>query len=97
MEDVEDTADQSAIKLRARQLPSNALVLADPQPVNGTPPPLKVPSISGIKVGISSNWVQIKETFFHHISSDGPFIFVVYVAGPRVSIPDSISAKWRFE
>ncbi|CDY29719.1 BnaAnng03410D [Brassica napus] len=50
VEDVEDTADQSAIKLRAQQLPSNALVLADPQPVNGTPPPLKVPSISGIKL-----------------------------------------------
>ncbi|KAH0942706.1 hypothetical protein HID58_002343 [Brassica napus] len=58
VEDVEDTADQSAIKLRAQQLPSNALVLADPQPVNGTPPPLKVPSISGIKVGISSNWLD---------------------------------------
>ncbi|KAG2247495.1 hypothetical protein Bca52824_087123 [Brassica carinata] len=42
VEDVEDTADQSAIKLRAQQLPSNALVLADPQPVNGTPPPLKL-------------------------------------------------------
>ncbi|CAN6917140.1 unnamed protein product [Brassica oleracea] len=50
VEDVEDTADQSAIKLRPQQLPSNALVLADPQPVNGTPPPLKVPSISGIKL-----------------------------------------------
>ncbi|VVB16808.1 unnamed protein product [Arabis nemorensis] len=46
-EDVEDTADQSAIKLRAQQQPSNALVLADPQPVNGAPPPLKVPSVSG--------------------------------------------------
>ncbi|XP_010421070.1 PREDICTED: AP-2 complex subunit alpha-2 isoform X2 [Camelina sativa] len=42
-EDVEDTADQSAIKLRAQQQPSNALVLADPQPVDGAPPPLKVP------------------------------------------------------
>ncbi|KFK39913.1 hypothetical protein AALP_AA3G305400 [Arabis alpina] len=46
-EDVEDTADQSAIKLRAQQQPSNALVLADPQPVNGAPPPLKVPVVSG--------------------------------------------------
>ncbi|XP_010520400.1 PREDICTED: AP-2 complex subunit alpha-2 isoform X2 [Tarenaya hassleriana] len=46
-EDAEDTADQSAIKLRAQQQPSNALVLADPQPVNGTPPPVKVPSMSG--------------------------------------------------
>ncbi|XP_023636452.1 AP-2 complex subunit alpha-2 isoform X4 [Capsella rubella] len=42
-EDVEDTADQSAIKLRTQQQPSNALVLADPQPVDGAPPPLKVP------------------------------------------------------
>ncbi|XP_010535653.1 PREDICTED: AP-2 complex subunit alpha-2-like isoform X2 [Tarenaya hassleriana] len=46
-EDAEDTADQSAIKLRAQQQPSNALVLAAPQPVNGTPPPVKVPSMSG--------------------------------------------------
>ncbi|ESQ42233.1 hypothetical protein EUTSA_v10012556mg [Eutrema salsugineum] len=46
-EDVEDTADQSAIKLRAQQQPSNALVLADPQLVSGAPPPLKVPSVSG--------------------------------------------------
>ncbi|XP_010541301.1 PREDICTED: AP-2 complex subunit alpha-2-like isoform X2 [Tarenaya hassleriana] len=46
-EDAEDTADQSAIKLRAQQQPSNALVLADPQPVNGRPPPVKVPSMSG--------------------------------------------------
>ncbi|KAL1213386.1 AP-2 complex subunit alpha-2 [Cardamine amara subsp. amara] len=46
-EEVEDTADQSAIKLRAQQQPSNALVLADPQPVSGAPPPLKVPSVSG--------------------------------------------------
>ncbi|KAL1200907.1 AP-2 complex subunit alpha-2 [Cardamine amara subsp. amara] len=50
VEEVEDTADQSAIKLRVQQLPSNALVLADPKPVNGTPPPLKFPSMSGIKV-----------------------------------------------
>ncbi|EFH50344.1 hypothetical protein ARALYDRAFT_489126 [Arabidopsis lyrata subsp. lyrata] len=46
-ENVEDTADQSAIKLRAQQQPSNALVLADPQPVNGAPPPLKVPIVTG--------------------------------------------------
>ncbi|XP_010454540.1 PREDICTED: AP-2 complex subunit alpha-2-like [Camelina sativa] len=46
-EDVEDTADQSAIKLRTQQQPSNALVLAEPQPVNGAPPPLKVPIVSG--------------------------------------------------
>ncbi|CAH8273135.1 unnamed protein product [Arabidopsis lyrata] len=46
-ENVEDTADQSAIKLRAQQQPSNAFVLADPQPVNGAPPPLKVPILSG--------------------------------------------------
>ncbi|CAL9232962.1 unnamed protein product [Arabidopsis halleri] len=49
-ENVEDTADQSAIKLRAQQQPSNALVLADPQPVNGAPPPLKVPILSGSTV-----------------------------------------------
>ncbi|CAA7027715.1 unnamed protein product [Microthlaspi erraticum] len=46
-EDVEDTADQSAIKLRAQQQPSNALVLAEPQPVNGAPPALKLPSVNG--------------------------------------------------
>ncbi|CAH2072143.1 unnamed protein product [Thlaspi arvense] len=45
-EDVEDTADQSAIKLRAQQQPSNALVLTDPQPVTGAPPPLKVPTVT---------------------------------------------------
>uniref|UniRef100_A0A1J3GCH1 AP-2 complex subunit alpha n=1 Tax=Noccaea caerulescens TaxID=107243 RepID=A0A1J3GCH1_NOCCA len=46
-EDVEDTADQSAIKLRAQQQPSNALVLAEPQHVDGAPPALKLPSVSG--------------------------------------------------
>ncbi|KAF5744806.1 Alpha-adaptin isoform 5 [Tripterygium wilfordii] len=52
-EDTEvDTADQSAIKLRAQQQQmSNALVVTDQRPVNGTPPVgqlslVKVPSMS---------------------------------------------------
>lgn len=45
-----DTADQSAIKLRAQQA-SNALVVTDQHPTNGTPPVnqlglVKVPSMS---------------------------------------------------
>lgn len=51
-EDAEiDTAEQSAIKLRAAQQSSNALVVADPLPANGTPPVgslglVKVPSMN---------------------------------------------------
>lgn len=51
-EDTEaDTAEQSAIKLRAQQQSSNALVLTDQRPVNGTPSSsqltlVKVPNIS---------------------------------------------------
>ncbi|XP_074312461.1 AP-2 complex subunit alpha-1-like isoform X1 [Silene latifolia] len=51
-EDTEvDTAEQSAIKLRAQQQTSSALVVTDQQPANGTPPvgPLtlvKIPSTS---------------------------------------------------
>ncbi|KAI3450660.1 hypothetical protein Pfo_007325 [Paulownia fortunei] len=46
-----DTAEQSAIKLRAQQQTSNALVLTDQRPANGTPPVsqlglVKVPSMS---------------------------------------------------
>lgn len=46
-----DTAEQSAIKLRAQQQSSNALVLTDQRPANGTPPApqlglVKVPSVS---------------------------------------------------
>lgn len=63
-EDVEDTADQSAIKLRAQQQPSNALVLDEPQPVNGAPPPLKVPSVSGSTVSISLFQPQLMRHFF---------------------------------
>ncbi|KAJ8551955.1 hypothetical protein K7X08_028398 [Anisodus acutangulus] len=53
-EDTEaDTADQSAIKLRAQQQNSNALVVTDQRPANGTPPvsqlgSVKVPSISNV-------------------------------------------------
>lgn len=37
-EDAEvDTAEQSAIKLRAQQQTSNALVVTDQRPANGTP------------------------------------------------------------
>ncbi|KAL8496454.1 hypothetical protein ACS0TY_020244 [Phlomoides rotata] len=51
-EDAEaDTAEQSAIKLRAQQQTSNALVPTDQRPTNGTPPGtqlglVKVPSMS---------------------------------------------------
>ncbi|KAE8646898.1 AP-2 complex subunit alpha-1 [Cucumis sativus] len=51
-EDTEaDTAEQSAIKLRAQQQSSNALVLTDQRPVNGTPTSsqltlVKVPNMS---------------------------------------------------
>ncbi|GMY15898.1 AP-2 complex subunit alpha-1-like [Fagus crenata] len=51
-EDTEvDTAEQSAIKLRSQQHPSNALVVTDQRPANGTPPVtqlslVKVPSMS---------------------------------------------------
>ncbi|XP_059314792.1 AP-2 complex subunit alpha-1-like isoform X4 [Lycium ferocissimum] len=53
-EDTEaDTADQSAIKWRAQQQNSNALVVTDQRPANGTPPisqlgPVKVPSTSNV-------------------------------------------------
>ncbi|XP_006349072.1 AP-2 complex subunit alpha-1-like isoform X1 [Solanum tuberosum] len=53
-EDTEtDTADQSAIKLRAQQQNSNALVVTDQHHANGTPPvsqlgPVKVPSMSNV-------------------------------------------------
>ncbi|XP_059627145.1 AP-2 complex subunit alpha-1-like isoform X1 [Cornus florida] len=53
-EDTEaDTAEQSAIKLRAQQQTSNALVVTDQRPANGTPPVnqltlVKVPSISNV-------------------------------------------------
>lgn len=55
-EDTEaDTAEQSAIKLRAQQQSSNALVLTDQRPVNGTPSSsqltlVKVPNISSYPV-----------------------------------------------
>ncbi|KAK9939922.1 hypothetical protein M0R45_016602 [Rubus argutus] len=52
-EDTEiDTAEQSAIKLRAQQQTSNALVVTDQRPANGTPPAnhqlglVKIPSMS---------------------------------------------------
>ena len=51
-EDTEvDTAEQSAIKLRAQQQVSNALVVTDQRPANGTPlvgqlSLLKVPSMT---------------------------------------------------
>ncbi|XP_060169717.1 AP-2 complex subunit alpha-1-like isoform X3 [Lycium barbarum] len=48
-----DTADQSAIKWRAQQQNSNALIVTDQHPANGTPPisqlgPVKVPSRSNV-------------------------------------------------
>lgn len=58
-EDTEaDTAEQSAIKLRAQQQSSNALVLTDQRPVNGTPTSsqltlVKVPTTSSYPVCFS--------------------------------------------
>ncbi|KAL4384977.1 hypothetical protein GQ457_15G028160 [Hibiscus cannabinus] len=49
-EDAEgDTAEQSAIKLRAQQQPSNALVLTDQHPANVAPPPVSVGQLSVVK------------------------------------------------
>ncbi|KAK4789070.1 hypothetical protein SAY86_020389 [Trapa natans] len=53
-EDIEtDTAEQSAIKLRAQQQISNALVVTDYRPPNGTPPP--VSSLNLVKVSSTSS------------------------------------------
>ncbi|KAK4792690.1 hypothetical protein SAY86_023125 [Trapa natans] len=53
-EDIEtDTAEQSAIKLRAQQQMSNALVVTDHRPPNGTPPP--VSSFNLVKVSSTSS------------------------------------------
>ncbi|XP_022752625.1 AP-2 complex subunit alpha-1-like isoform X2 [Durio zibethinus] len=50
-EDAEvDTAEQSAIKLRAQQQTSNALVVTDQRPANGAPPPVPVGQLSLVKV-----------------------------------------------
>lgn len=57
-EDAEvDTADQSAIKLRSQQQTSNALVVSDQRPANGSPPVgqlglVKVPSTSSSVVSL---------------------------------------------
>lgn len=60
-EDTEiDTAEQSAIKLRAQQQTSNALVVTDQRTANGTPPAnqqlglVKIPSMSSNAVGFFS-------------------------------------------
>ncbi|KAG8387556.1 hypothetical protein BUALT_Bualt02G0033600 [Buddleja alternifolia] len=47
-----DTAEQSAIKLRAQQQSSNALVATDQRPANGTPP---VNQLGLVKVPVMSN------------------------------------------
>ncbi|XVE59497.1 hypothetical protein DITRI_Ditri05aG0050500 [Diplodiscus trichospermus] len=50
-EDAEvDTAEQSAIKLRAQQQTSNALVVTNQCPANGAPPPVPVGELSLVKV-----------------------------------------------
>ncbi|CAN1252628.1 AP-2 complex subunit alpha-2 [Linum perenne] len=50
-EDTEvDTAEQSAIKMRAQQQMSNALVVTDQRPANGTPSPPIVGQLSLVKV-----------------------------------------------
>uniref|UniRef100_A0A494GA74 Uncharacterized protein n=1 Tax=Solanum lycopersicum TaxID=4081 RepID=A0A494GA74_SOLLC len=58
-----DTADQSAIKLRAQQQNSNALVVTDQHHANGTPPvnqlgPVKVPSTSNEVICLSDYFVK---------------------------------------
>ncbi|XVF05257.1 hypothetical protein REPUB_Repub05bG0156000 [Reevesia pubescens] len=45
-----DTAEQSAIKLRAQQQTSNALVVTDQRPANGAPPAIPVGQLSLVKV-----------------------------------------------
>ncbi|KAH1108980.1 hypothetical protein J1N35_012748 [Gossypium stocksii] len=55
-EDAEgDTAEQSALKLRAQQQPSNALVVTDQRPSNGEPPPVFVGQLSVVKAPIMNN------------------------------------------
>ncbi|XP_021278715.1 AP-2 complex subunit alpha-1-like [Herrania umbratica] len=50
-EDAEvDSAEQSAIKLRAQQQTSNALVVTDQLPANGAPPPVPVGPLTLVKV-----------------------------------------------
>lgn len=62
-EDIEvDTAEQSAIKLRALQQTSNALVVTDQRPANGTPP---VTQLSLVKVPSTSSNVD------HHVADQG--------------------------
>lgn len=62
-EDTEvDTAEQSAIKLRAQQQTSNALVVTDQRPANGTPP---VNQLGLVKIpSMSSNAVSFAFSFF---------------------------------
>ncbi|KAJ7981101.1 AP-2 complex subunit alpha [Quillaja saponaria] len=56
-EDTEvDTAEQSAIKLRAQQQMSNALVVTDQRPANGTPP---VSQLSLVKMPSMNNNVEL--------------------------------------
>ncbi|KAA3471715.1 AP-2 complex subunit alpha-1-like [Gossypium australe] len=55
-EDAEgDTAEQSALKLRAQQQPSNALVVTDQRPSNGEPPPVFVGQLSVVKAPNMNN------------------------------------------
>ncbi|XP_012472819.1 AP-2 complex subunit alpha-1 [Gossypium raimondii] len=55
-EDAEaDTAEQSALKLRAQQQPSNALVVTDQHPSNGEPPPVFVGQLSVVKAPNMNN------------------------------------------
>ncbi|KAB2015194.1 hypothetical protein ES319_D08G007500v1 [Gossypium barbadense] len=55
-EDAEaDTAEQSALKLRAQQQPSNALVVTDQHPSNGEPLPVFVGQLSVVKAPNMNN------------------------------------------
>lgn len=69
-----DTAEQSALKLRAMQQSSNALVVTDHHPANGTPPVsqlpmVKVPSISSVVRFLSAGFYE------HRIVLDNCFKF----------------------
>lgn len=65
-EDTEaDTAEQSAIKLRTQQQTSNALVVTDQRPANGSPPVnhlglVKVPSMTNVVRCFQRHYAELK-------------------------------------
>lgn len=82
-EDAEvDTAEQSAIKLRAQQLQtSSALVVADQPTANGTPQPVgqlnlvTVPSMNSVPVSISLITCMITESEYSTVNASCIFIY----------------------